>query len=135
MPSVLDLMEVEIPPSVQGKSLLPAMQDTSLPGREYTVSSIPFANPGDPVHSVDNLLRPLSNHPVTTITAGDWSLLYSPHYNQSGLYNLGSDPGQLKDVMGTNTDDAKELHKLLVRFMNETNVPDRLKKPRLELRV
>ena len=84
---------------------------------------------------MDNLLRPLSNHPVTTITAGDWSLLYSPQYNQSGLYNLVSDPGQLEDVMGTNADDAKELHELLVRFMNETNVPDRLKKPRLELRV
>ena len=135
MPSVLDLMGVEIPPSVQGKSLLPAMQDTSLPGREYTVSSIPFANPGDPVHSVDNLLRPLSNHPVTTITAGDWSLLFSPQYNQSGLYNLDSDPSQLDDIMGTNADDARELHRLLVRFMNETNVPDRLKKPRLELRV
>ncbi len=135
MPTVLDLMDAEIPPSVQGMSLLPAMHDTSLPGREYAVSSIPFANPGDPVHSVDNLLRPLSSHPVTTITAADWSLLYSPQHTQSQLYNLSSDPKQLTDLIGANTTDAKELHKLLVRFMQETNVPDRLLKPRLELRV
>ena len=69
MPTVLDLLGMEIPASVQGRSLAPGMRDTSVPGREYVVSSIPFANPGDPVHSVDNLLRPLADHPVTTITA------------------------------------------------------------------
>ena len=58
MPTVLDLLEMEIPGFVQGRSLVPGMRDTSIPGREYVVSSIPFANPGNPVHSVDNLLRP-----------------------------------------------------------------------------
>ena len=108
---------------------------TIYPGREYVVSSIPFANPGDPVHSVDNLLRPLSDHPVTTITAGEWSLLYSPQEGLSELYHLTSDPNQLENVIGTHADLAGEIHRLLVRFMHETRVPNRLLKPRLELRI
>ena len=134
MPTVLDLLDMEIPAYVQGRSLVPRMQDTSLSGREYVVSSIPFANPGDPVQSVDNLLRTLSDSPVTTITAGEWSLLYSPEAGRSELYNLKSDPNQLNNVIGTHIDEAREVHKLLVEFMRETNVPDRLLKPRLELR-
>ena len=135
MPTVLDLLKMEIPAFVQGRSLVPGMQDAALPGRDYVVSSIPFANPGDPVHSVDNLLRPLSDHPVTTITSGEWSLLYSPQEGLSELYNLRSDRNQLKNVIGTHTDDAREIHQLLVKFMHETKVPDRLLRPRLELRL
>ena len=99
------------------------------------VSSIPFANPGDPVHSVDNLLRPLADHPVTTVTAGEWSLLYSPQEGRSELYNLSSDPNQLQNVIETHRNDASAIHQLLVRFMRETQVPDRLLRPRLELRI
>ena len=135
MPTVLDLLGMEIPASVQGRSLAPGMRDTSVPGREYVVSSIPFANPGDPVHSVDNLLRPLADHPVTTITAGEWSLLYSPQEGRSELYNLSSDPNQLQNVIETHRNDASAIHQLLVRFMRETQVPDRLLRPRLELRM
>ena len=134
MPTVLDLLNMEIPAFVQGRSLVPRMQDNSLSGRDYVVSSIPFANPGDPVHSVDNLLRTLSDSPVTTITAGEWSLLYTPEEGRSELFNLKSDPNQLNNVIRTHIDEAREIHKLLVEFMRETNVPDRLQKPRLELR-
>ena len=68
MPTVLDLLGMEIPDFVQGRSLAPGMRDGSAAGRDFVVSSIPFANPGDPVHSVDNLLRPLSDYPGTTVT-------------------------------------------------------------------
>ena len=133
MPTVLDLVGVEIPPFVQGRSLAAGMRDASVAGREYVVSSIPFANPGDPVHSVDNLLRPLSDHPVTTMT-GRRSPAYSPQEGRSELYNLDSDPNQLKNLIGTHREEAAEVHQLLVRFMRETKLPDRLLKPRSELR-
>ena len=135
MPTVLDLLGVEIPDFVQGRSLAPALRDPSLPGRDYVVSSLPFANPGDPVHSVDNLLRVLTEPPVTTVTSGDWSLLYSPLPGVSQLYNLGTDPSQQDNVIEAKMDVASELHQRLVRFMRETEVPDRLLRPRLELRL
>ena len=135
MPTVLDVLGLEIPAFVQGRSLAPGMRNLSLSGHEFVVSSIPFANPGDPVRSVDNFLRSLLDPPVTTVTSGDWSLLYSPQEGVSELYNLTSDPGQHKNVISENLDEAREIHQFLVRFMRQTGVPDRLLSPRLELRV
>ena len=135
MPTVLDLLGLDIPAFVQGRSLAPALRDGSHSGREFVISSLPFANPGDPVQSVDNFLRDLKDFPVTTVTAGEWSLLYSPEPGVSQLYNLNADPHQLDNVIEGDMDFAGELHKLLVEFMRETEVPERLLKPRLELRM
>ena len=99
------------------------------------VSSLPFANPGDPVRSVDNFLRDLQDPPVTTVTAGEWSLLYSPELGVSKLYNLDVDPNQVDDVIEKNMDVAVELHRSLVEFMRATEVPERLLRPRLEIRM
>ena len=135
MPTVLDLLGVEIPDFVQGRSLAPALRDPGTQGRDFVVSSLPFANVGDPVHSVDNLLRVLTEPPVTTVTSGGWSLLYSPLPGVSKLYNLGADAKQLDNVIERHMDVASELHQKLVHFMCETEVPERLLNPRLELRM
>ena len=135
MPTVLDLLGLEIPDFVQGRSLAPALRDPATQGRDFVVSSLPFANPGDPVHSVDNLLRVLTEPPVTTVTSGGWSLLYSSLPGVSKLYNLTADPKQSTNVIETHLDVASELHQKLVYFMRETEVPKRLLDPRLELRM
>ena len=72
------------------RSLLPMVRDRSIPGRDYTVTTVPFANPGDAVHSVDNLRRLLRASPVTTITGDQWSFLYSMDEGMSELYDLKS---------------------------------------------
>ena len=135
MPTVLDLLGLDIPAFVQGRSLAPALRDSTQSGREYVVSSLPFANPGDPVLSVDNFLRDLKDPPVTTVTSGEWSLLYSPAPGVSQLYNLNTDPQQLDNVIARHTDVAGDIHRLLVEFMRENEVPERLLQPRLELRL
>jgi len=99
------------------------------------VSSLPSANVGDPVHSVDSLLRVLTEPPVTTVTSGGWSLLYSPLEGVSQLYNLENDPTQASNVIEKHAGEARELHRMLVSFMRETEVPERLLAPRLELRM
>ncbi len=135
MPTVLDLFDQPIPDWVEGRSLLPAARDPGTQGRECTVSTIPFANPGDRVSSVDNISRPMLAGVVTTVTAGEWSLLYTVDPGMSELYHLASDPKQEKNVIGDNPETARELHQLLVKFMRETNLADHLLKPRLELRL
>ena len=104
-------------------------------GREFTVSSIPFANPGDPVRSVDNFLRMLKAPTVTTITSENFALLYSPEPGQSKLYDLNRDPGQQKNIISAQPEVARELHQYLVKFMRDTHVADYLLKPRLELDI
>jgi arylsulfatase A-like enzyme len=126
MPTVLEILGCNIPDFVEGQSLLPKIDDATTSGREFTVSSIPFANPGDPVRSVDNFLRMLKAPTVTTI-------LYSPEEGQSKLYDLSLDPGQQKDIISDQPDIGKELHQYLVKFMRDTHVPADLLKPRLEL--
>ena len=106
-----------------------------MPGRDFVVSTIPFANPGDPVRSVDNIRRQLGASPVTTVTAGRWSLLYSMDEGMSQLYDLEADPGQERDVIHDRQEVAKELQQYLVKFMRETNVAPALLRPRLDLKI
>ncbi len=135
MPTVLDIFDQPQPGWVQGRSLLPAVRDPKRPGRELTVSTIPFANPGDRVRSVDNMSRPITVGLVTTVTVGDWSLLYSVEPGMSELYHLPSDPGQRRNLIHTETELARDLHARLVAFMRDTNTAHHLTKPRLELRL
>lgn len=135
MPTILDALGHPIPSPVQGMSLLPRIRDASLPGRGYVISTIPFANPGDPVHSVDNLLRVLEAAPITTVTAGKWSLLYSPEEGRSELYDLETDVAQTTNLIYRQPETARELHRYLVQFMRETSVPEGLLAPRSELRI
>jgi len=132
---VLEVVGCDKPDFVEGRSLLPQIIDPAANGREFTVSSIPFANPGDPVRSVDNFLRMLKAPTVTTITSGNYSLLYSSDRGQSRLYDLALDPGQQKDIISDQADVAKELHQCLVKFMRDTHVAEYLLKPRLELLI
>ena len=134
MPTVLDIAGVSSPGNVHGASLLPRMRNSSAAGREFTVSTIPFANPGDEVRSVDSIRRNLVNSQVTTITAGDWSLLYSTDEGMSELYNLANDPAQENNIISGNLEVAKEVHQYLLKFMRETGVSDHLLKPRQEFR-
>jgi arylsulfatase A-like enzyme len=135
MPTVLDIMGKKIPPSVEGHSLLPAVRDGSTPGRDYVVSAHPFINSGGVVRSVDGLGREASKASTATVTTAEWSLLYNIEPGLSELYRLSSDPLQLKNVIRKHPKEANELHGLLVEFMRETKLAEKLLKPRLELRL
>ena len=67
MPTVLELTGQEEPAWVEGTSLLSRMWDPAAPGRNFTVTTIPFANVGDPVRSVDDFRRWLMRAPATTV--------------------------------------------------------------------
>ena len=133
-PTVLDILGQEIPSSVEGQSLLPAMKDSSVAGREYVVSALPFTNQGSPVAWVDGQVRLMKVDSSVTVTTHEWSLLYAVEPGVSELFHLSSDPKQEKNVITQHPEVAQELHQQLVKFLRETNVPTSLLKPRLELR-
>lgn len=135
MPTVLDLTAVDRPTWVEGQSLLPAIQDPAAEGRDFTISSIPFANPGESIRSVDNISRVIGAPLITTVTTSDWTLLYTTTPGMSELYDTASDPAQEKNVISSRPEVAAEIHQLLVDFMKETQVPDYLLKPRLQLNL
>ena len=134
MPTVLDLMGVEIPLIVEGHSLVPMMKDKNLKGREFVISTQPFSNAGTIIRSVDGLQRE-STGSDTTITTDEWSLLYSIEPGQSWLYHLPSDPKQQKNVINENTTVAHDIHQKFIEFMKQTNLSHELLEPRLKLRL
>ncbi len=133
MPTVMDIMGQKVPSTVEGRSLLPIIKEPTLDGREYVVSAEPFANIGDIVRNVDDIGRRSERDSTATVTTDEWSLLYDVAPGLSELYNLSSDPGQEKNVISRHPDMARELHQLLVEFMRETHLPERLMDRRLEL--
>ncbi|HEY93854.1 MAG TPA: sulfatase-like hydrolase/transferase [Dehalococcoidia bacterium] len=135
MPTILDLFGQEIPSYVEGKSLVPAVKDTKTPGREVVFTACPFINAGDTDQLVDHLLRRCVVPSMTTVTTDEWSFLHDCAPGGSELYNLKSDPDQLNNVIGQHPDIARDMHKYMVGFMRETNVPQRLQEPRLELKL
>ena len=135
MPTVLDIMGLEIPLRVEGKSLLAKIKDPKLTGHEHVFTACPFVNAGDRDQLVDHISRRCVTPSMATVTTHEWSLLYDVEPGGSELYNLYSDPEQLNNVINNRPEIARELHKLLIRFMQETSVPPRLLEPRLELRL
>jgi len=133
-PTVLDVLGKEIPDTMEGRSLLPAMKDPSTAGRDHVVSAAPFRSNGSPMR-VDDLVFYRTEDSSATITTDDWSMIYSTEPGQSELYSITSDPRQEKNVIGEHPEKAKELHQLLVRFMDEHGVAPELRDPRAKLRM
>ena len=71
----------------------------------------------------------------TTITTDEWALLYSTEPGESWLYHLPSDPKQERNVVDRHPDIAKDLHRQLVKFMHDYNLPPELREPRMELKL
>jgi len=133
MPTVLDILDQDIPDVVEGESLLPRMQDVSIAGRQYVISTQPFSKPGQITRQVDGRERKMSVESSTTITTDEWALLYSTEPGESWLYHLPTDPGQEKNVANEHPDVAKELHQHLVTFMHQYNLAPDLRDARMEL--
>ena len=121
MPTAIDIMGQAVP-AVDGHSLLPALRDNALKGRDFVVSASPFP-------------RQEKRTPDITVTTDEWSLLYYPEPGQSWLYHLPSDPGQEKNVISEHPEIARELHQLLVKFMRDHNVAPNLIEERSELKL
>lgn len=135
MPTVLELLDLPIPAWVEGRSLGPALRDANAPGREFVVSSHPFANEMDRSRAVFDITQRLLVGTVTTVTADHWALVYSHLPGRSELYDLRADPKQERNVIGSNDAIARDLHARFVEFMSATRVPPHLLDPRRELRL
>ncbi|MBN2060661.1 MAG: sulfatase [Deltaproteobacteria bacterium] len=135
MPTVLDILDIEIPSRVEGKSLLPMVKDQSAAGRDYVVSAHPFINAGDKLRSVDDITRVIEKDSTATVTTDEWSLLYNVDPGASELYHLPSDPHQERNIINEKPEKARELHQILIQYMKETNISEHIMNQRLELRI
>ena len=117
MPTVLDILGQEIPTTVEGESLLPMTQDSSITGRKYVISALPFTNRDETVGFVNDWNTRMDMDSTTTVTTDEWSLIYAVEPGLSELYHLPSDPRQQKNVIAQRPEIAHELHQLFLNFM------------------
>jgi arylsulfatase A-like enzyme len=145
-PTICELLGVEIPTSFQGTSLVPVMEGRKRQTRPLAISTPSLAH--DP-----NGGRP------TTITMGEWALVYAgnpdapllasltaavdhverPAIVPAGqvpppeLYNLREDPGMTRNVIAQHRAVAEKLHRAHVRLLSELGMDEAYLRHRRQL--
>lgn len=93
MPTILEYLSLPVPPSVQGRSLLPALQGRKLPERDLYLESF-FAH--EALHCA----------PIQGIIRGRFKYLDLP---RSELYDLLADPGETRNLVSARAALGQEL--------------------------
>lgn len=102
LPTILDILGIDAPPSVQGATLLPCAL-----GRERP--------PDLPAYIESRHLNDLFGwSPLLGVETGRWKYVRAP---TPELYDLASDPGELENVHAAHPDVVAELDGLLLGFL------------------
>lgn len=133
MPTVLDLFGVPAPERVQAKSLLPMINGSADSVRDLLVTSAPFEEIGQMSKTVDDRTRTVVEISPSTITDGEWDLLYSVENQRVCLYRSKEDPGHLNDVAAQYPDVIARLHAQFAEFLKTVGTPETYLTPRLSL--
>ena len=133
MPTLLELAEVEIPQTVQGKSLVSLLEEGKDAFRDFVVTSPPLYNRGEPSKIVDDWVRTVEEPHFSTITTSKWTFLYSTESSPAQLYDIENDPKESHNVIDKNWQVAEDLHQKFIRFLVELGTDDYRLGPRRQL--
>lgn len=133
MPTILQMADAPIPEPVQASSLLPLIQGKRDQVHDFVVTSWPLYNPGQPIRVVDDFERRVVEPLPSTITDGEWTLLYATEGEPAELYNTATDPQQEHNVFQGNESVAGDLHAKFVNFLEEVGTDETLLDPRRQL--
>jgi len=126
MPTVLELVGLKAPPTIQSKSLVPMLEAEDQKGHEIVVTSWPLYNPGEATHAVDAFWRLVFEPLPSTVTSDGWTLIYGMEGGPAELYNLVSDPKQKKNLIQEKRDTAQNLLDNFISKLEEAGTASRL---------
>lgn len=128
MPTILDFFGLEVPPSVQGQSLLPVMRGENDHLHEFAISGRfiyeAIEGTSDTSFEFDGMAGAHSEVCARTITTERWSAICAPFDMASELYDLTVDPQQKTNIIDKHPDVAKQLRETLVQFLVEHGAPE-----------
>lgn len=108
MPTILDYAGVQIPEGLPGYSLRPAIEASEIEGaRDYFIGRMTQHRAGtnfrgDPDDFTnDHMGAPRGGYYRRDL---NWHFVWLPESDETALYDLANDPGQIVDVSGANTD-------------------------------
>ena len=133
MPTVLELAGCEVPEGVQAFSLVPLLSGEQDRVHDVVITSWPLYNPGQRIRAVDDWERLVTEPLPSSITDGEWTLLYATQGEPVELYHTASDPKQQENVFEGNEIIARDLHARFVRFLEEMGTDEVFLAPRRRL--
>jgi arylsulfatase A-like enzyme len=133
MPTLLQLAGAPVPDRVQAASLLPAIAGDRDAGADLIVTSAPFEEAGRVSRTVDDLGRQAVEVSPSTISDGEWDLLYAMEGEPYELYRSQEDPAHQTDLAAQRRDVADALRARFVAWLQRQGVAERLITPRLRL--
>ena len=117
--TILDMVGIPAPSHVQGRSLRPLMAGKVKPVRDCAVSCWTYSQDAE-VRS------------PAAFRTRDWLYVYGGDEWESELYDLRSDPDELRNVIRTKGGIAAEMHERYVEFLREIECPEDRLRGRLE---
>ena len=101
---------------------------------DFAVSSWQIEENSELMRIVDDVARGAVQTMPSTITDGEWTLVYAKAGALVELYHNFSDPKQENNVVGENEKVAHDLHSKFVSFLESTHTKEGIIGPRRNLR-
>lgn len=133
MPTLLDLAGVEIPESVQARSLMPLLKGETRKVWDFVITTMPLYNPGETTRVVDDMERRVDAFLPATITSGNWQMLYRREGEPVELYDLKADPNRRCNLAKDYPRVTRKLHDKFIRFLESLGTDERFLEPRRKL--
>lgn len=103
----------------------------SLP--DLIATSAPFEEVGELSKTVDGQNRVVVEISPTSITDGEWDLLYAVEGQRVELYRARDDRGHRQDLSASHPEVVRDLHARYVSWLKSIDTPERFLAPRLRL--
>jgi arylsulfatase A-like enzyme len=117
MPTALDLLGVEAPPGIDGRSLRPLWEDG-----EESDGRLLLAETG-----------PMEIDALRSVRRGDLKLIVDSRTGSKQLFDLAGDPGETRDLAAERKDEVRELSERLEELSKPRRKPTMLPEPTPEM--
>lgn len=133
MPTILEFANVQVPETVQAKSLVKLINGEIDKVHDLVITSGALETIGVIQKIVDDQPRKIVEISPSTITTEDWEMLYSASGEPVELYDARNDPGHTRNLAEEKKEIVVQLHQMYVKWLKEMKTPEDRLVSRLEL--